>query len=412
MSKLWRKWVLLRRRKSVQIDTPLAVESVKVDLTPDSTNVVNDEAKKCPVDREAALVAASLTGSAAQCPYHHGSTAPAASEVASPSAAPSGAPASASGATLVVASAADWPRATSDVKRKTLALKRDQADVDALLEKHSAAVANLKAKIMADDLSAARFTAGTNARIPYDDLWLLRFILSNGDGKDAEKAARATLEYREKHTDLLTRCANGEEHPMMGKMSKLSISEIWQSSTRIDEPVQLIRAGKSNVKKLMDTYHPDQVVEYMNYQKEQAFILCDDATRRTRRLVKMVTVVDMHSSRFADNDNRFFKTLGRASKDSELYYPQLLAITVGINVPSYLNLIWPIAKRLMPAKTLAKFRICGARDTVTQSAAGCPFATEVFTPETLVDFLGGAVPAPTTSILGPVDRPRVPYDTI
>ena len=59
----------------------------------------------------------------------------------------------------------------------------------------------------------------------------------------------------------------------------------------------------------------------------------------------------------------------------------------------------------MPAKTLAKFRICSARDTVTQSAAQCPFATTVFSPEILVDFLGGAMPS--SELLGPVDRPRV-----
>lgn len=66
----------------------------------------------------------------------------------------------------------------------------------------------------------------------------------------------------------------------------------------------------------------------------------------------------------------------------------------------------PIAKRLMPAKTLAKFRICSARDTTTGCAGICPFATEVFTPETLVNFLGGL--APSTEKLGPVDRPKVP----
>ena len=78
---------------------------------------------------------------------------------------------------------------------------------------------------------------------------------------------------------------------------------------------------------------------------------------------------------------------------------------VGINTPSYLNLIWPIAKRLMPAKTLAKFRLCSARDTTSESAVSCPFATTAFTPDALVNFLGGA--APSTDMLGPVDLPRV-----
>ena len=62
----------------------------------------------------------------------------------------------------------------------------------------------------------------------------------------------------------------------------------------------------------------------------------------------------------------------------------------------------------MPAKTLAKFRICSARDTHAQSAVACPFATTVFQPDNLVDFLGGA--APSSDLLGPIDRPRTPYN--
>ena len=51
-------------------------------------------------------------------------------------------------------------------------------------------------------------------------------------------------------------------------MCQLSISEIWRHPTLADEPVQLIRAGKSNVKRLMDTYSADDVVQYMNFQKD------------------------------------------------------------------------------------------------------------------------------------------------
>ena len=36
------------------------------------------------------------------------------------------------------------------------------------------------------------------------------------------------------------------------------------------------------------------------------------------------------------------------------------------------------------------------------------FASNVFTPETLVNFLGGA--GPSSDVLGPIDRPRVAYN--
>ena len=351
------------------------------------------------VDSAEIIAAATAAG----CPHFTATaTAPAAGAVCPhPAAAPGVEQALQEFMTSAPGTTTQWPRAPADAKLKKLAFSRQQPNVDELLEKHAASIQTLKAKI--SDTNFA--THDPTAKVPYDDLWLLRFLLSNGEEK-AEHAVRATLKYRAENASLLAKCAEGEAHPQKQEMSKLSISEVYALPTLADEPVQLIRAGKSNVKRLMDTYPAEEVVAYMNYQKEEAFLLCDEATRRTRRLVKMVTVVDMHSSRFADNDQRFFKALGKASKDSELYYPQLLAITVGINVPGYLNLIWPIAKRLMPAKTLAKFRVCGARDTVTQSAVACPFATTVFTPDTLVEFLGGA--GPTTAVLGPLHRPKVP----
>ena len=369
----------------------VAVGVVRVDMTPDALSAVSTTEAKCPhgKDGEASPLAAASPPS--ECPYHWKAPSPAA------------APPVASPTNVSPPEASSWPRAPPNAKWRKLAFPREQANVDDLLAKHATAIAALKAAI-ADD---SRFAEGANSRIPYDDIWLLRFILSNGEGKKAEAAVRATLQFRAENAATLARCAAGEPHPLKAAMSQWSITDIYGHRTRLDEPVQLIRAGKSNVKRLMDTYTEDEVVSQMNYEKERAFIMCDDATRRTRRLVKMVTVVDMHSGRFGDNDNRFYKALGRASKESELFYPQLLAITVGINVPSYLNLIWPIAKRLMPAKTLAKFRVCGARDTTTQSVASCPFASNVFTPETLVEFLGGV--GASTEILGPVDRPRVPY---
>ena len=337
----------------------------------------------------------------------------------------------------------DWPRAPPGASFKKLGFTREQKNVDELLVANAAAIATLREALADTDLS--KYDPGS--RVPYDDIWLLRFILSNGT-QDAEKAVRATLAYRAANVELLERAACGDNTKYQ-PLLRYSIAQVYSQRTTMDEPVQLIRAGKSNVKKLMDLFTEDEVVESMNFQKEQLFLMCDEATRRTRRLVKMVTCLDMHSSKFTDNDKRFFKALGRASKDSELYYPQLLQITVAINVPSYLNLIWPIAKRVMPAKTLAKFRICSARNTLTESAVKCPFATTAFTPEcasrscldcpsvfqtpgavaltsrsshrgptrisrvatsrsTLVNFLGGS--GPSTEVLGPADRPRVAYD--
>ena len=93
---------------------------------------------------------------------------------------------------------------------------------------------------------------------------MLRLILSNGEA-GAEKAARATLKWRADKADMLRLAAEGTLHPMHATISKYSISETFYRRTNADEPVQLIRAGISNVRKLMDVCTEDEVVEYMNY---------------------------------------------------------------------------------------------------------------------------------------------------
>jgi hypothetical protein len=60
--------------------------------------------------------------------------------------------------------------------------------IDELMKTHKVAVAQLK-EACKDSLQAS--TQCTS--VLYDDLWLLRFVLSNGAGKEAEAAVRATL---------------------------------------------------------------------------------------------------------------------------------------------------------------------------------------------------------------------------
>lgn len=45
----------------------------------------------------------------------------------------------------------------------------------------------------------------------HDDIWLLRYVLSNKEDEKAEKKVRFTIEYRKKNRSWLSRAAQGEE---------------------------------------------------------------------------------------------------------------------------------------------------------------------------------------------------------
>jgi len=278
-------------------------------------------------------------------------------------------------------------------KLKQTKFDRTQSDVDELLKEHASTIEALRVKL----LDEPHYDAAV-----HDELFVLRFVLSNGAAK-AEVPLRETIKWRHENAASLTEAATGVRQAKHDAMGKLSIADLLDVTTLQDEPILVVRTGRSNVKALMDAYTEDEVVEYLNYSKETAYARCDATTRRTRRLVKMITILDMAASKISGNDRRFMRALGRSSKEAEVHYPQLLALTVPVNPPAFVNLLWGVAKHFLPQRTLAKMRFCGARDTTRQSVAECPFAGRNFTADTLCTFLGGAMAPPQRLRVADVD---------
>ena len=68
----------------------------------------------------------------------------------------------------------------------------------------------------------------------------------------------------------------------------------------------------------------EELLEYFALEKERGFVLADRATRKTGRMVKMISLIDQNHIAWSSIDLRFFKTLGASSKSTEKFYPQLL----------------------------------------------------------------------------------------
>ena len=348
--------------------------------------------KPTPTASEATCEADSAAA-AAGCPYHQAKVAAVTAAAAAAPAAVAVKPIPPSEPKPITA----WPRVPEGSKLKKPTFPRPQANIDDLLTQHADAIATLR-KAVADD---------ANLTSEVDDIWLLRFILSNGSASKAEGPLRATLAYRAEHRERLAQAASEYSDPKHLDMSKYSIADLLPAhvTSLSNEPILVVRVGRSDVKALMDRYTEDEVVDSLNYSKETAFRRCDQATRETRRLVKMITVLDMAAMKLSGNDKRFMKALGRSSREAEVRYPQLLALTVPINAPFFIGLLWGIGKRFLPARTLAKMRFCGSRDSCKQSAAECPVVGHNFSPDALCTFLGGTLPPTPRLKIDGVDGP-------
>ena len=60
--------------------------------------------------------------------------------------------------------------------------------------------------------------------------------------------------------------------------------------------------------------------------------------RARRRLVKLVSVVDLSHAQLGQYDAGFFTALSQSGKLSEIYYPQQLLRNVGVNAPGMIGL--------------------------------------------------------------------------
>ncbi len=153
----------------------------------------------------------------------------------------------------------------------------------------------------------------------------------------------------------------------------------------------VVRAGLCNPHALLKVVTPAELLSWLMFQKERAFLQCDAATRERRVLVKMLSVVDLAGVTLAmGTETQFQKTIGESGKLSEEVYPQLLARSIIIHPPFFFWALFSLFKTFMSAKLMEKMGVCPGRSADKPSASACPFASVRFALPALPTFLGGA----------------------
>jgi len=263
--------------------------------------------------------------------------------------------------------------------------------LEELLEKHEAKVRALRARVE----KVIPRDGSTTDGVIVDDVFLLRFVLSNEDVEVAAGKVQETLKWRQENSKLLTALSKGKPHPLDEDMSRFLFTGV---TGRMEggEPVSVTRMGLSDFRKLLINFNQNVIAGYLLYEKEKMFRICDEETRKRNRIVKAITVIDfagfsMFGGRF---DNRFFNCLAASSKLSSTHFPQLQAKTVSINTPSYFGMVHRTLSATMPKSSMDKMVMCAAKRTEKKSAAECPFMSRFGGVQAVPPFLGGTAQLP------------------
>ena len=252
-----------------------------------------------------------------------------------------------------------------EAKTKLNATEGSKDELSELLAKYKSHIEILKSwtkDVLVDD-------PDTESGTLYDDIWILRYVLSNAKDptsekglKQAENAIRRSILWRKENAATLKKIKGGGAVPFDDFVKKYL--SVFRSFGKDGGPINFVSLKHSNPGGLMDTASFEQVEEYLVMTKEEDMIICDRETRRLRKLVKMVSVIDMHDYGLfsGGSDRRFAKALGNSSNTSSDLYPQLLGMSIVCNTPTFITWLVRLMKLFLSDRTFSKVKFltyCG-----------------------------------------------------
>lgn len=228
----------------------------------------------------------------------------------------------------------------------------DRPAVCDLLEQHSNDIASVRTIVSVDNqLYNAAY---------HDDLWLLRFLLSNKTPSKAATAARNTMAYRSKHgldtqeqLGWIEPPTLGEEMPNVFKpiTDRTEEGTVFHTQPHDDRGVIVyVRMAGLDMTRMVQEVAKEDIRASIRVTNEFYFRVLDEVTRRTGRLTKLVRLVDMEGMTLKRMDRKFLKREGKVAKEIEDFYPQLLASVSVVNVPGWFAALWKIIQLFFPAR--------------------------------------------------------------
>lgn len=261
-------------------------------------------------------------------------------------------------------------------------------DVAKLLESHKADILLLKSKVT-DVLSVE--DDGTWYK--YDDLCMLRFLLSFKTVDAAAEAlrkciaARATPEHQ-----VVSKMAM--EHADFALSDKGKEFSKFMCFARLHDglvhggPLMMIRPGMSNTQGLFDFMsHAEAVLGFLAV-REFAYKVCDEETRKTGRLTKMVIIFDMSGMSLSQMDKRMQVAQKEVGGRAGFLYPQLQDKIAMVNTPSWMGFMMMLAKKVLPRHMTERMEPFSSTADLWNSEWGKATLNRAMVPS----FVGGTCP--------------------
>lgn len=261
------------------------------------------------------------------------------------------------------------------------------------LETYANLIKDIQQECKNEIKEAVEFDVGTSI----DELFILRFVLSNNTMEECVTNVKKTLKWRMENKEKLQVIWNGGNPPHQHVVSRFQ-NFGWVGQMKDGHPINIVRMGLCDSKGLMNTLSQEEFTEYLTINSEVGFQRCDKASRATKKLIKVIVAVDLDRfSIFGGKiDLRLFKASGVSSHLNEIYYPQLTGMTCILNVPSTFQVMLKMFAPFQSKRSLEKQKCCPVQQIWKKDGNECPFLKRHMAVDQIPDFLGGTYPTPTS----------------
>lgn len=233
----------------------------------------------------------------------------------------------------------------------------DRPFVSDLLKKHFTTIEAVRANIQTDPLyDASR----------YDDVWILRFVLSNKSVKASTATALATMKFREQHKlndmdDCQHRIPSHRDGSYLYPCHKIfyehcegnpMIHCLHDENRGVVVYFELLNVNLSTYA----TFIPkEDLITSRIMISEGIYRVLDEITRKTGRLTKVCRVMDMDGFPLKSFDKDYLNLESETASSIQEFYPQSASAILVVEAPRWCGWMWKIAKPLLPHRVRDKF---------------------------------------------------------
>lgn len=236
----------------------------------------------------------------------------------------------------------------------------------------------------------------------HDELFVLRYVISFREVGKAAVAIKQAIEWRRENTDILSRIDD-----LQAEVKTIIPTGMLPWRTNQGQPIQVAIPFAVDVTTWAtksEQWHHEAGIS----NREVAYRICDQLTRESGRLIKLVIIQDLTglNFQFAMQNSKLVQNQGKLSKLSEFLFPQLIQTVVVTHPPSFIATLYKGFSPLLSERLIKKVKMAENVDKLIKVRAAARTRAPYSRARPATPSRGAAARAQRTSLFVQTPRAR------